>query len=183
MPRSHHLLNSISDPLPKIVRLIGRSAGAITQRHTSEPADSGFSLFGSRQRPPLLAPPAPSSSSRTNPQNRPPLIEYSRPPPQVTTGISPVLTRHCYISIHDCRYSHPDCSPYRLEIVQHPLRAAEFGTSTLTRLAVAPPLIAQAFYREQTSPEDFEYVLLFAVPGVDLTINAVKRIFPSSSHT
>ncbi|EKM50416.1 uncharacterized protein PHACADRAFT_263692 [Phanerochaete carnosa HHB-10118-sp] len=47
-------------------------------------------------------------------------------------------------------------STYRLEIVQHPSRAAEFGSSTLTRLAVAPPLIAQLYFCEQTSPDDFD---------------------------
>lgn len=37
---------------------------------------------------------------------------------------------------------------YRLEIVQHPDRTAEFGASTLTRLPLAPPLIAQLVVRD-----------------------------------
>jgi len=45
---------------------------------------------------------------------------------------------------------------YRLEIVQHPLKAAEFGSSTLTRLPLAPPLIAQLHYRDRTSPDDMD---------------------------
>ncbi|KIP08786.1 hypothetical protein PHLGIDRAFT_68746, partial [Phlebiopsis gigantea 11061_1 CR5-6] len=45
---------------------------------------------------------------------------------------------------------------YRLEIVQHPLKAAEFGSSTLSRLALAPPLIAQLFYHDQYSPDAFD---------------------------
>ncbi|PCH44371.1 hypothetical protein WOLCODRAFT_76401, partial [Wolfiporia cocos MD-104 SS10] len=32
---------------------------------------------------------------------------------------------------------------YSLEIVQHPVKTAEFGDSTLTRLPLAPPLIAR----------------------------------------
>ncbi|KAI0629155.1 velvet factor-domain-containing protein [Trametes polyzona] len=39
---------------------------------------------------------------------------------------------------------------YRLEIVQHPDRTAEFGTSTLTRLPLAPPLIAQLVLRDSS---------------------------------
>ncbi|RDX48236.1 hypothetical protein OH76DRAFT_1353006, partial [Lentinus brumalis] len=37
---------------------------------------------------------------------------------------------------------------FRLEIVQHPDRTAEFGASTLTRLPLAPPLIAQLVMRD-----------------------------------
>ncbi|KAI0334528.1 hypothetical protein GY45DRAFT_1112932 [Cubamyces sp. BRFM 1775] len=37
---------------------------------------------------------------------------------------------------------------YRLEIVQHPDRTAEFGNSALTRLPLAPPLIAQLVLRD-----------------------------------
>ncbi|KAI0080210.1 hypothetical protein K474DRAFT_1638264 [Panus rudis PR-1116 ss-1] len=40
---------------------------------------------------------------------------------------------------------------YRLEIVQHPLKCAEFGHSTLTRLPLAPPLIVQLHIRGQGS--------------------------------
>lgn len=47
-------------------------------------------------------------------------------------------------------------SAYRLEIVQHPSSAAEFGSSTLTRLAVAPPLIAQLSFHGRTGPDDFD---------------------------
>ncbi|KAI0741555.1 velvet factor-domain-containing protein [Daedaleopsis nitida] len=36
----------------------------------------------------------------------------------------------------------------RLEIVQHPDRTAEFGSSALTRLPLAPPLIAQLIMRD-----------------------------------
>lgn len=39
---------------------------------------------------------------------------------------------------------------YRLEIVQHPDRTAEFGASTLTRLPLAPPLIAQLVLRDSS---------------------------------
>ncbi|KAH9852039.1 velvet factor-domain-containing protein [Lenzites betulinus] len=39
---------------------------------------------------------------------------------------------------------------YVLEIVQHPHRAAEFGASTLTRLPLAPPLIAQLTLRDSS---------------------------------
>ncbi|KAI0372725.1 hypothetical protein BV20DRAFT_42063 [Pilatotrama ljubarskyi] len=39
---------------------------------------------------------------------------------------------------------------YRLEIVQHPDRTAEFGSSVLTRLPLAPPLIAQLIMRDSS---------------------------------
>ncbi|KAI0350688.1 hypothetical protein OH77DRAFT_1498935 [Trametes cingulata] len=39
---------------------------------------------------------------------------------------------------------------YRLEIVQHPDRTAEFGSSVLTRLPLAPPLIAQLVMRDSS---------------------------------
>ncbi|KAI0825897.1 velvet factor-domain-containing protein [Irpex lacteus] len=45
---------------------------------------------------------------------------------------------------------------YRLEIVQHPLKAAEFGSSPLTRLPLAPPLIAQLHYRDRSTPDDMD---------------------------
>ncbi|KAI0705130.1 velvet factor-domain-containing protein [Cytidiella melzeri] len=45
---------------------------------------------------------------------------------------------------------------YRLEIVQHPLKAAEFGSSPLTRLPLAPPLVAQLHYRDRTTPDDMD---------------------------
>ncbi|KAI0084495.1 velvet factor-domain-containing protein [Irpex rosettiformis] len=45
---------------------------------------------------------------------------------------------------------------YRLEIVQHPLKAAEFGLSPLTRLPLAPPLIAQLHYRDRSTPDDMD---------------------------
>lgn len=32
---------------------------------------------------------------------------------------------------------------YSIEIVQHPVKTAEFGDTTLTRLPLAPPLIAR----------------------------------------
>ncbi|KAI0924756.1 hypothetical protein AcW1_006779 [Taiwanofungus camphoratus] len=40
-------------------------------------------------------------------------------------------------------YPHNCTRSYRLEIVQHPVKSAEFGNSTLTRLPLAPPLVAQ----------------------------------------
>jgi len=40
---------------------------------------------------------------------------------------------------------------YRLEIVQHPSKTAEFGHSVLTRLPLAPPLIVQLHIQGQTT--------------------------------
>jgi len=39
---------------------------------------------------------------------------------------------------------------YQLEIVQHPTRSAEFGLSTLSRLPLAPPLVAQLVITNQS---------------------------------
>ncbi|OSX64210.1 hypothetical protein POSPLADRAFT_1137985, partial [Postia placenta MAD-698-R-SB12] len=39
---------------------------------------------------------------------------------------------------------------YRLEIVQHPAKTAEFRDSTLTRLPLAPPLIARLLIPDQS---------------------------------
>ena len=38
---------------------------------------------------------------------------------------------------------------YRLEVVQHPERSAEFGSATLSRLPLSPPLIVQLRVRDQ----------------------------------
>ena len=40
---------------------------------------------------------------------------------------------------------------FHLEIVQHPIKTAEFGSSTLTRLPLAPPLIAQLHIRDHAA--------------------------------
>ncbi|KAJ3489636.1 hypothetical protein NLI96_g1984 [Meripilus lineatus] len=54
--------------------------------------------------------------------------------------------RHVHAS---SEYPDRPARSYRLEVVQHPLKTAEFGSSTLTRLPLAPPLIAQLHIRDQ----------------------------------
>ncbi|KAI0644194.1 velvet factor-domain-containing protein [Trametes meyenii] len=58
---------------------------------------------------------------------------------------------------------------YRLEIVQHPDRTAEFGSSVLTRLPLAPPLIAQLVMRDSSGrPVIDESELPFLVAQLSL---------------
>ncbi|KAI0666777.1 velvet factor-domain-containing protein [Trametes maxima] len=58
---------------------------------------------------------------------------------------------------------------YRLEIVQHPDRTAEFGNSVLTRLPLAPPLIAQLVMRDSSGrPVIDESELPFLVAQLSL---------------
>ncbi|OCH90994.1 hypothetical protein OBBRIDRAFT_553310 [Obba rivulosa] len=47
-------------------------------------------------------------------------------------------------------FSEEQTRSYQLEIVQHPTSSAEFGNSTLSRLPLAPPLIAQLFILDQS---------------------------------
>ncbi|KAH8071798.1 velvet factor, partial [Cristinia sonorae] len=54
---------------------------------------------------------------------------------------------------------------YHLEIVQHPIKTAEFGNSTLSRLPLAPPLIAQLHIRGHAAvdiPDESELPFLVA---------------------
>lgn len=59
---------------------------------------------------------------------------------------------------------------YHLEIVQHPVKTAEFRSSTLTRLPLAPPLIAQLHIRGQamTTETDLEADLPFLIAHLTL---------------
>lgn len=61
---------------------------------------------------------------------------------EVRSGIFDVPSSVCFAEAHRRSRS------FRLEIVQHPDRTAEFGASTLTRLPLAPPLIAQLVMRD-----------------------------------
>ncbi|KAK7687975.1 hypothetical protein QCA50_009194 [Cerrena zonata] len=56
---------------------------------------------------------------------------------------------------------------YRLEIVQHPIKCAEFGTSPLTRLPLSPPVIVQLHLRGGGEIED-EVELPFLVAQLAL---------------
>ncbi|KAF7797195.1 hypothetical protein EIP86_008387 [Pleurotus ostreatoroseus] len=92
------------------------------------------------------------------------VISRSRSPGQRRTASTPVprpKSRWSFRTsepepLERSRALRPNVRLYRLEIVQHPLTAAEFGSSTLTRLPLAPPLIAQLYIRDRSAPEDFD---------------------------
>ncbi|KAM5534690.1 hypothetical protein V8D89_011702 [Ganoderma adspersum] len=96
-----------------------------------------------------ISPPqrSPALSSRARGVNRPePVVNGSEDVEVATEGSS-------------------DDRSYRLEIVQHPHRAAEFGASALTRLPLAPPLIAQLVMRDsagRTVTDEMELPFLVA---------------------
>ncbi|CAL1714948.1 unnamed protein product [Somion occarium] len=58
------------------------------------------------------------------------------------------------------RFRPKEDKSYRLEIVQHPIKCAEFGNSTLTRLPLAPPLIVQLHIRGQATVGEIDEVEL-----------------------
>ncbi|TBU44007.1 velvet factor-domain-containing protein [Dichomitus squalens] len=86
-----------------------------------------------------------------------PLAEGTTSPPQRSSALSsrargvnrqpPILNSSEDIEIAT-EGSSSESRSYRLEIVQHPHRTAEFGASALTRLPLAPPLIAQLIMRD-----------------------------------
>jgi hypothetical protein len=39
-------------------------------------------------------------------------------------------------------------SSYHLDVVQHPIRTAEFGSASLSRLPLAPPIVVQLVIRD-----------------------------------
>lgn len=110
---------------------------------------------------------------------------HGRAPPysrtQISTPRSPVSQQHRREddNLHQSysRLARPSTSHqlsqnrlYQLEIVQHPLKTAEFGSSTLTRLPLAPPLIAQLHIRGQatTTETDLDTDLPFLIAHLSL---------------
>lgn len=47
---------------------------------------------------------------------------------------------------------------YHLDIVQHPLKTAEFGTASLSRLPLTPPIVAQLIVRDPSGNSVVPYV-------------------------
>lgn len=71
---------------------------------------------------------------------------------------------------------------YHLEVVQQPLRAAEFGSSSLTRLPLAPPLIVQLVIRDlEGNVLSDEDELPFLISHLSLLSADAKRPLPTSS--
>lgn len=97
---------------------------------------------------------SPALSSRARGVNRPdPVVNGSEDVEVATEGSSDGQSRYPSLplrigSSHVTMWSKFVYRSYRLEIVQHPHRAAEFGASALTRLPLAPPLIAQLVMRD-----------------------------------
>jgi len=48
---------------------------------------------------------------------------------------------------------------YELEVVQHPLRTAEFGMANLSRLPLTPPIIARLTVKDPSGNSVVPYVL------------------------
>ncbi|KAH9840213.1 velvet factor, partial [Rhodofomes roseus] len=74
---------------------------------------------------------------------------------------------------------------YSIEIVQHPVKTAEFGDATLTRLPLAPPLIARLVVPDHSDAEivdDPDLSFLVAQVSILSTYDAVPAEAPSG-HT
>ncbi|GJE91127.1 velvet factor-domain-containing protein [Phanerochaete sordida] len=119
---------------PKLLR---RARSGISQRHASDPSDPRQQFVYPRHQ----------GHGRT-PDIRSDNVWQGSPSPSLT-GSSPYV-------LFGSESSSRQSSAYSLQVVQHPSKAAEFGSSTLTRLAVAPPLIAQLFFHGRANPDDFD---------------------------
>lgn len=47
---------------------------------------------------------------------------------------------------------------YHLEVIQHPQKTAEFGTASLSRLPLTPPIVAQLTVRDPSGNPVVPYV-------------------------
>ncbi|TFK39404.1 velvet factor-domain-containing protein [Crucibulum laeve] len=82
-----------------------------------------------------------SNSSLSPPSSQGSFTELSPPP------LSPFVRRQPRIQVSSL-LSVPHTRSYHLEVIQHPLRTAEFGMANLSRLPLTPPIIAQLTVRD-----------------------------------
>ncbi|KAF8884985.1 velvet factor-domain-containing protein [Infundibulicybe gibba] len=81
-----------------------------------------------------------SNSSRSPPSSHNSFVEVS-PNPSVFVRRQPRIQVADLLLVSHTR-------TYHLEVVQHPLRTAEFGTASLSRLPLTPPIIVQLTVRD-----------------------------------
>lgn len=59
---------------------------------------------------------------------------------------------------------------YHLDVVQHPIRTAEFGSASLSRLPLAPPIVVQLVIRDPAGHAINPYALSASLVILKLTI-------------
>ncbi|KAI0343124.1 hypothetical protein BDW22DRAFT_1233527 [Trametopsis cervina] len=121
-------------PIDYLPRLSSKSSKCAAHFHGSETSEGDQASFGYRttRSPPARHLPLWQSPPTSSLSSGRPRLQLPVEPPKGETRL------------------------YHLEIVQHPLKAAEFGSAPLTRLPLAPPLIAQLHYRDRTSPDEVD---------------------------
>ncbi|KAF8972651.1 velvet factor-domain-containing protein [Flammula alnicola] len=82
-----------------------------------------------------------SSSTRSPPSSQSSIADLSTSPPL------PFIRSQPRIQVSSL-LADPHTRSYHLEIVQHPLRTAEFGSAYLSRVPLTPPIIAQLTVRD-----------------------------------
>lgn len=120
---------------------------------TSSPHSSFGSLISSsRTSRSTQSPPSSRSSlaDLSTPSNSP--LPSSRPQPRIQVSSLLAETRTRFVINEIKKRNNVERSKvfrrYHLEIIQHPLRTAEFGAAYLSRVPLTPPIIAQLTVRD-----------------------------------
>ena len=95
-------------------------------------------VFGPKRPPPTDPAPSKTNSNRANRESATPRFSTT-----VKPGISTALTG----GADDSRVL--NTRSYHLDVVQHPQRTAEFGSASLSRLPLAPPVVVQLIVRDR----------------------------------
>jgi hypothetical protein len=95
-------------------------------------------VFGPKRLPPTDPAPSKINSNRANRDSGSPRLSTT-----VKPGISTAVTG----GTDDLRVL--NTRSYHLDVVQHPQRTAEFGSASLSRLPLAPPIVVQLIVRDR----------------------------------
>ena len=127
----------------------------------SSPQPSFASLIFSASSNSSHSPPSSQNSTTDLPASSFPSLTRPQPRIRVASLLVEPLSSARYV------FSSPLTLPpiqtfsrsYELEIVQHPLRTAEFGMANLSRLPLTPPIIARLTVKDSSGNSVVPYVL------------------------
>ncbi|KAF9447518.1 hypothetical protein P691DRAFT_671368 [Macrolepiota fuliginosa MF-IS2] len=116
----------------------GHSPNRFTPCFERSVSSSGHSSPQSLPSSVLYSSPSPASHSPPSSQNS--VVEYPSQPPSLPRPPPRIQVASLLAD--------PQTRSYHLDIVQHPQKTAEFGQSSLSRLPITPPIIAQLTVRD-----------------------------------
>lgn len=129
----------------------------------SSPQPSFASLIFSADSDSSPSPPSSSQKSSTDlPASS--FLSLTRTQPRIRVAsllVEPLSSARYVVSRSTNFSAHSDglYRSYELEIVQHPLRTAEFGMANLSRLPLTPPIIARLTIKDPSGNSFVPYVL------------------------